>query len=167
MLVCIFGVCVGGFVFVVCVRVTCLCIRLNTVFVCIADCCVLYFKAPKHTHTPQTPTRTALAHSTRTKSTDPVYGSVSVSATGDRCGAERWIALARQRASSVKPSMREFSRQMTAETCVLYFYFCACARKGKRKGMSLVRVVSCDFSVLGHTHITCVCCVCVCACVCS
>jgi len=27
----------------------------------------------KHTHTPQTPTRTALAHSTRTKSTDPVY----------------------------------------------------------------------------------------------
>jgi len=35
---------------------------------------VLFFKAPKHTHTPQTPTRTALAHSTRTKSTDPVYG---------------------------------------------------------------------------------------------
>jgi len=31
------------------------------------------FKAPKRTHTPQTPTRTALAHSTRTKSTDPVY----------------------------------------------------------------------------------------------
>jgi len=74
------------------------------------------FKAPKHTHPPQTPTRTALAHSTRTKSTDLVYGSVSLSATGDRCGAERWIALARQRASSVKPSMREFSRQMTAET---------------------------------------------------
>ena len=75
-----------------------------------------FFEAPKHTHTPQTPTRTALAHSTRTKSTDPVYGSVSLSATGDRCGAERWIALARQRASSVEPSMREFSRQMTAET---------------------------------------------------
>jgi len=32
-----------------------------------------FFKAPKHTHPPQTPTRTALAHSTRTKSTDPVY----------------------------------------------------------------------------------------------
>jgi len=73
-------------------------------------------KSPEHTHTPQTPTRTELAHSTRTKRTDPVYGSVSLSATRDRCGAERWIALARQRASSVKPSMREFSRQMTAET---------------------------------------------------
>jgi len=35
-------------------------------------------KAPKHTLPPQTPTRTALAHSTRTKSTDPVYGSVSL-----------------------------------------------------------------------------------------
>ena len=64
-------------------------------------------KFPKHTLPPQTPIRTALAHSTRTKSTDPVYGSESLSATGDRCGAERWIALARQRASSVKPSMRE------------------------------------------------------------
>jgi len=74
-----------------------------------------YLKAPKHTLPLQTPTRTALAHSTRTKSTDPVYGPVSLSATGDRFGAERWIALARQRASSVEPSMREFSRQMTAE----------------------------------------------------
>ena len=73
-------------------------------------------KAPKHTLPPQTPTRTALAQSTRTKSTEPVYGSVSLSATGDLCGAERWIALARQRVSSVEPSMREFSRQMTAET---------------------------------------------------
>ena len=44
-----------------------------------------FLKAPKHTLPPQTPTRTALAHSTRTKSTDPVYGSVSLSATGDRC----------------------------------------------------------------------------------
>ena len=76
----------------------------------------LFSKSPEHTHTPQTPTRTELAHSTRTKRTDPVYGLVSLSAIGDRCGAERWIALARQRASSVKPSMREFSRQMTAET---------------------------------------------------
>ena len=53
----------------------------------------LNLKAPKHTLPPQTPTRTALAHSTRTKSTDPVYGSVSLSATGDRSGAERWIYL--------------------------------------------------------------------------
>jgi len=30
----------------------------------------------QYTHTPQTPTRTGLAHSTRTKRTDPVYGSV-------------------------------------------------------------------------------------------
>jgi len=30
-------------------------------------------KSPEHTHTPQTPTRTELAHSTRTKRTDPVF----------------------------------------------------------------------------------------------
>jgi len=72
-----------------------------------------------NTLSPQTPTptrSTAQAHSTHIKSTDPVYGSVSLSDTGDRCGAERWIALARQRASSIEPSMREFSRQMTAAT---------------------------------------------------
>ena len=39
------------------------------------DLVILNLKAPKHTLPPQTPTRTALAHSTRTKSTDPVYGS--------------------------------------------------------------------------------------------
>jgi len=38
-----------------------------------------FFRSPEHTHTPQTPTRT-----TRTKRTEPVYGSVSLSATRDR-----------------------------------------------------------------------------------
>ena len=69
---------------------------------------IRFFFFNTHTH------RTSTQHTH--KKPDPVYGSVSLSATGDCCGAERWIALARQRASSVKPSMREFSRQMTAET---------------------------------------------------
>jgi len=34
---------------------------------------------PEHTHTPQTPTRTELAHSTRTKRTDPcMYGGAGI-----------------------------------------------------------------------------------------
>ena len=40
-----------------------------------------FLKAPKHTHTPQTPTRTALAHSTRTKSTCFIEGALQLRGT--------------------------------------------------------------------------------------
>ena len=78
----------------------------------------MYFKAPKHTHPANTHTHRTSTQHTHKKHRPSLWVGI-ISATGDRCGAERWIALAQQRASSVKPSMREFSRQMTA-----FFFFC-------------------------------------------
>jgi len=46
---------------------------------------MIFFKAPKHTHTPQTPTRTALAHSTRTKL---LYGTYVCYVL---CYCEMWV----------------------------------------------------------------------------